>query len=413
MNTNIQIKIDEWLIKPIISILNILVKGLGKILRIDHSLKNKEFKTIAVCKYKGMGSIIQATPLLKSLRKKYPNAKIIFITTSGNISILKKIDYIDDVITINDSSFLKLITSSISFIIKLLKQRIEVYIDLEVYSNFSSLITILSLSKNRLGFYLQSKHYRLGNYTHMMYHNTQSPIMETYLQFARLLDCETISPELTMLKSDIKSITIDSNRISLETTDYIVINPNASDLRLERRWGKSRYNSLINNILKKYADIKIMIIGGNKEQDYVKKVLKNIDNERLINIAGKTNLDELIAVIKNAKFIITNDSGPMHIAFACKTPTISLFGPCSPSQYGKHNSNIAIYANAYCSPCIHDFVNPPCNGNNICMKLISVDSVMDTVTGIMEKSDFIGNINKDIIYKFNDFTIGTLSRKHK
>jgi ADP-heptose:LPS heptosyltransferase len=216
-----------------------------------------------------------------------------------------------------------------------------------------------------------------------------------------------------MLKSDIKSITIDSNRISLETTDYIVINPNASDLRLERRWGKSRYNSLINNILKKYADIKIMIIGGNKEQDYVKKVLKNIDNERLINIAGKTNLDELIAVIKNAKFIITNDSGPMHIAFACKTPTISLFGPCSPSQYGKHNSNIAIYANAYCSPCIHDFVNPPCNGNNICMKLISVDSVMDTVTGIMEKSDFIGNINKDIIYKFNDFTIGTLSRKHK
>lgn len=410
MNTSLQIRIDSFVIKPLVSLLNIIVITLGKVLRIDHRLTDREFDTIAICKYKGIGSIIQSTPLLRSIRHQYPDAKIIFVSTSGNREFLKNIEEIDEVITLNDSSVINLLKGIIPFVLKLIKSKIQVYIDLEVYSNFSTLITILSLSKNRLGFYLQSKHYRLGNYTHMMYHNTRSPIMETYLQFARLLDCEQCVPTLNGLGAKIKKVDVMDKGLPLSALDYIVVNPNASDLRLERRWEGLKYNALIKKILDNYKQIKIVVIGSKNEAEYVEQVLSNLESERLINVAGKTNLDELISIIDHAKFLITNDSGPMHIAFACKTQTVSLFGPCSPSQYGQHKLNIPVYSNTYCSPCIHDFINPPCKGKNICMDLIEVDEVYDKVRRIFEELPTVSNEKQSIIYKKNDFTIGTLFR---
>ena len=72
-----QIWLDRVIAKPIAWCLNVTARILGFFLRIDHSLDRK-FKTIAVCKYKGLGSIVQATPLLQTLRKNYPEARIIF-----------------------------------------------------------------------------------------------------------------------------------------------------------------------------------------------------------------------------------------------------------------------------------------------------------------------------------------------
>ncbi len=412
MKTNNQIIIDEWLVRPAVSILNILVKLLGKILRINHNLKGEDFKTIAICKYKGMGSILQATPLLSSLKKSYPNAKIIFITTSGNKRILEKTGLIDCIITLNDSSVLKLCFGFPGFIYRLIRLKIEVYIDLEVYSNFSTLVTILSKAKNRLGFYLQSKHYRLGNYTHMMYHNTHSPIMETYLQFARMCGCNIETTGLVNLPQESKIIEVNKDKIELDKLNYLVINPNASDLRLERRWGRESYLALIKHLTSEYPDYKLFVIGGKNEANYVDLVLNNWKHPQVINLAGKTNLDQLIAIIQHTKLMITNDSGPMHIAFACKIPVICLFGPCSPTQYGNHSNAVSVYKKAYCSPCIHDFVNPPCRGNNMCMQIISVNEVFNTVKSFFNEG-LLATQKETIHYTHKNFVFGTLNRIHK
>jgi ADP-heptose:LPS heptosyltransferase len=409
MNTTTQIIIDKYVIQAITVVINIAVKILGKILHIDHSL-DKKFTKIAICKYKGMGSIIQATPLLKNLKSNYPNAKIIFVTTSGNIGIIEKIGLVDEIISLNDSSLFELIISFPDFILKLIKSRIEVYIDLEVYSNFSTLVTILSISKNRIGFYLQSKHYRLGNYTHMMYHNTRSPIHETYLQFARLMGCTITHENLIEFKPELTHINYNNNPFNLTNNQYIIINPNASDLRIERRWGKNNYRELIINLNKLLPEYWLIIIGAKSEMTYVNKVLEGIDCKKVINTSGKTNLDELISLIYYAKVLITNDSGPMHLGFACKTPTVALFGPCSPIQYGYHEKSISIYKNAYCSPCVHDFVTPPCKGNNQCMKLISVQEVIESTQSLLGKAFLSANNSSQITYKNNDFVLGTLNR---
>ena len=75
--------------------------------------------------------------------------------------------------------------------------------------------------------------------------------------------------------------------------------------------------------------------------------------------------------------MISNDTGPMHIALCTKTPIICLFGPCSPELSGIHENTIKVYKEINCSPCVHEFEVSPCNGENICMQLISPQEVFE------------------------------------
>ncbi len=396
--------IDKTIVYALLFLLNFLVRIIGKILRIDHRL-DKDFKTIVICKYKGMGSIIQSTPLAQSLRSKYKNATIYYVSTKANEALLKEIKCIDIIYLIDDSSLFKLLITVPKVLANLISKRVDVYIDLEIYSNFSSLITTLSLAKNRIGFYLRSSNYRLGIYTHMMYYNVRVPISQTYLQMARLLNCEKINSQLYPLHGSFKEIgfylnTDQNNR----NQEYIVINPNASDLRIERRWPAENYVALVNYILQKYTNLYVVLIGAPSEKLYVDGIEKKVNPTlKLLNLAGKTSIKELIGIIENAKLIITNDSGPMHIAFATSTQTLALFGPCDPAQYGNTENCYVLYKKVYCSPCVHEFQIPPCKGNNQCMKLIDNKTVQEAVDHLLN-SAIIKNeeLNDENVYVANN-----------
>ena len=404
MNTKKQIKADKIIGVFNSLFVNIIVRILGKILRIDHNL-DKNFKTIAVCKYKGMGSIIQSTKLLQSLRNKFPGSRIIYISTNTNKSVLMKVNTIDNILLIDDKNAITLIISVFRLLSQLWRLKIDVYIDLEIYSNFSSLITTLSIAKNRLGFYRQASQYRMGIYTHMMYYNIKAPIANVYLQMSGLLNCNITDISFPTLNTIIEIDQINKIIGSKNKYRYIVINPNASDLRIERRWDKQNFIVLIDKINEIYPEKKIVLIGGKNEVDYVNTLCNDLKhNNKVINLSGKTNLDELFGIIKYSELLITNDTGPMHIAFALNTKTLALFGPCSPNQYGHNQNTFIVYKNLYCSPCVHEFDLPPCKGNNQCMKQIKPDEVLNLIIKIYSNNfDSSLNYNSDsIVYQIND-----------
>ncbi|MFN5984345.1 MAG: glycosyltransferase family 9 protein [Fluviicola sp.] len=398
MNLKTKLALDRFLGVVVGIPLNYLVRLMGKIMRFDHTL-DREMKKIVVCKFKGMGSIIQATPLLKTLRNRYPNAEIIFVTSIENEKIVSKITCINGAYILNDRSFFKLIGSSFSLIRRLIKFRADVYIDLEIYSNFSSIITTLSIAKERFGYYLRENRYRLGMYTHMMYFNTKAPISQTYLQFARLLSIDSVDDKLYEIEKN--------NSIQVEFDNYIVINPNASDLRYERRWPAENFIALSKKIAETRPELKQIYIGGPSESEYVKAITEQLtDKPQIIDLSGKTSIDELIEILRKTQLLITNDTGPMHLASCLNSSVIALFGPCSPSQYGFGENVYVVYKNVYCSPCVHEFAHPPCKGNNQCMQLISVDEVYTLFANypdqiLSDKIAFVGEEN---------LTLGTVSR---
>lgn len=392
MNTKNRLLIDQIILGFVIKVMNILVITLGKILKIDHNL-DKNFDHIAICKFKGMGSIIQSTPLIRSLKQKFPNSKITYISTQANAQILQEYPQIDAVILLDDSSIFSLVKSFIPFIFQLNRSKFQVYIDLEVYSNFSTLCSILSASTNRLGYYLKSKDFRKRNYTHMMYFNRNCEIGQTYLQWARLLNCNELNTELLLLKSTNRNTDLLS-KYNLTNQKYIVINPNASDLRIERRWNIESFIHICETISNQLSEYKIVLIGSKNEVKYINRFVNHFKNHsNIISLAGKTSISELVEILKNSKFLLTNDTGPMHLAFASKVKTVALFGPCSPIQYGINSNCYPIYTNMYCSPCIHEFALPPCKGDNICMSSISEKIVFNTIKMVIsgrENTKFIG-----------------------
>jgi len=412
MKIQTQIYIDKILVKPFAILLNILVRIVGQLLRLDHAL-DKDFERIVVCKFKGLGSIIQSTPLLLSLRSKYPKAKIVYVSSNSNKALLDKIDVLDECYYINENSFFKLLFSVLKTWWCMLRFRPQVYIDLEIYSNFSTVFTALSLAKNRFGYYLRGSEYRLGIYTHMMFFNVQTPISKIYLQFAALLGIDTAHVPLIDLGLSVSS---DHNtRLPVNVNlPYILINPNASDLRVERRWPAQSFILLIRRIANQYPNLPIYLIGSKAEATYSDQIANSLNLENVTRLAGKTSMDQLILLIKNATLMVSNDTGPMHMAFSCKTPIICLFGPCAPDHYSLQSSNIkTIYKKLYCSPCVHEFSHPPCKGDNKCMQLISVEEVLMEVEHFLSNQEFVVEDETNlvgIIYRADTHILGTVKR---
>lgn len=410
MNTRTQILLDQKLGGLLCYLLRVLVRLAGKILGINHRL-DRPFSRIVVCKFKGMGSIVQASALLNSLRINYPQADIYFITTPANLGILEAFGELNiKPLLVNDKVAFKLLSSTFRLLIRLWRIRPQLYLDLEVYSNYSSLVCTLSCATNRIGFYKSDKEYRSGLYTHLMYYNIKAPISEIYLQMLRLLPGKQGYTALVMPGFPENAFD-ETAKLMPADQPYFVINPNASDLRLERRWGTNQFIGLLQELLKHYPTHNLVLTGAPSEAEYVAGICNEFSSEsRIINSAGQLSFRGLLALIHSAQAVITNDTGPLHLALAFKKPTVGLFGPCSPQQYGQMESCVAVYKNVYCSPCVHEFSIPPCRGNNTCMQRIEVNEVLLALNLCLGRKT--EQIDSPFIYQIETTTLGFVNNRN-
>jgi ADP-heptose:LPS heptosyltransferase len=135
--------------------------------------------------------------------------------------------------------------------------------------------------------------------------------------------------------------------------------------------------------------LQVVLIGAPNELEYVdslQRALPEAIRRGVTNTAGKLSLGELFALLERAACVVTNDTGPMHIALALERPTVCLFGPGSPEHYGVfRDDSVVFHQNLICSPCIYETDEPPCNGNNVCMQMIEPDSVAEAVFGLLAR----------------------------
>src|ERR1700720_836333 len=233
---------DRIIAVPTSFLFNGIARVLGRLLRRDHSITAENVKVIIVAKLIGMGSILQSTPLLKALKRRYPNAKLIFVTLKSNKELLTRLSCVDEILALDDGSLLAMGVTTLWTIATLIRQRADLYFDLEVYSGFASLLALCAVTRNRLGFYRHSAAFKKGIYTHLVYFNARMPVRQLYLQLGRVAGIPAGQNELLgpILVHEHERLAV--SRLLAENPrwqpeqPYIVVNPNASDLLLERRW---------------------------------------------------------------------------------------------------------------------------------------------------------------------------------
>ena len=386
MRTSAKFFIDRVFAMPLAWTANLATRAAAPIARRDHRIDADAIRTIAVAKLLGMGSIIQATPLLHDLHRTFPHAKIVFITTRANRELIERLEVIDDAVYVDDRSPRSLARTTSEAILELLRRRIDLYFDLEVYSAGASILSVASGARNRCGFYRSSARFKKGLFTHLTVFNPRVPIAAIYRQLHVAVGGKKIGEPafgpIVVRGEDVTSLetALERNGVTLAER-YVVVNANASDLLLERRWPTHRYVALIEKLTARGT--RVVLVGAPSEAAYVAEIVARLSDAaraRVDDTSGKLKLGELFALIRGAACVVTNDTGPMHFSIALDRPTVCLFGPVSPDHYGVHKSNVEmLYHAVYCSPCAHELDEPPCAGNNVCMQLIEVDEVLAAV----------------------------------
>ena len=378
---------DRLIAVPVAFLFNGISRVLGKCLRRDHSITPSNVNRIVVAKLIGMGSILQATPLLKALKQRYPHAILTFVTMRSNRELVMRLTCVDECLVLDDSSILAMASSTVQTIGALVRLRADLYFDLEIYSGFASLLALWAMTRNRIGFYRHSVAFKKGIYTHLVYFNTRMPVRRLYLQLGRVMglpsgEAEAIGPIRVddECRCGVQRI-LSSDSAWQFQKPYIVINPNASELLLERRWPAEFFAETVRHLVSRGYQVALVGIRG--ERPYVQSLIDLLSADVkscLMNTAGLLNLGELLALLEGAACVLTNDSGPMHMAIALQRPTVCLFGPASPGHYGQRLNYVEIfYARVFCSPCVHETDEPPCHGDNVCMQLIQPEPVLQAV----------------------------------
>jgi ADP-heptose:LPS heptosyltransferase len=166
----------------------------------------------------------------------------------------------------------------------------------------------------------------------------------------------------------------------------ILLNPNASDLLPLRRWPERRYVELGRRLLERYPDLFIGFTGAPAEAAPNKQLAEEVGSSRVLSLAGKTTLRQVLVLYTRSAILVTNDSGPAHFASMTPIRVVALFGPDTPALFAARSPNAtSLWAGIACSPCVNAYNNRQsvCS-NNLCMQAITVEDVFKEVTGIYD-----------------------------
>lgn len=151
-----------------------------------------------------------------------------------------------------------------------------------------------------------------------------------------------------------------------------------------KMWPAARYAALARMIAEERG-IVIAVVGSQAERAYVEAMIR-CSGTRSANLAGRLDLGALIAVLRGARVVVGNDSGPVHISAALGVPTVTVFGSTSPAwtaPLGPRSRVVA--ADMDCSPC---FRRACPDGGARCLENISPEAVMDAAREAMRENGY-------------------------
>jgi lipopolysaccharide heptosyltransferase I len=286
---------------------------------------------ILILKPSSLGDIIHALPTVTLIRRRYPAAHIAWLINTGFASLLKKCPVIDEIIPFDRQRYgvLAGFAAFADFLATLQGRQFDIVVDLQGLCR-TGLISGATLAPRRIG--LSDAREGAG-----IFHNEIIPVprchaVERYLFAAKHLGCDTGPIEFPLGLANIKSERL--------------IAINASARWATKLWGDDKFAELIRQL----PHERIVLTGSAAESDRISAIAQGCRN-----VVGKTNLLELAELYRQCAVVITNDSGPMHLAAAVGTPVIAIFGPTDPSLTGPYGQNhIVLRAGIACSPCLKD-----------------------------------------------------------
>ncbi len=144
-----------------------------------------------------------------------------------------------------------------------------------------------------------------------------------------------------------------------------------------KRWPAGYFAELIRQLARQFPDTRFAILGSAEDRP-LGDIIARAETQRCLNLCGQTSLPEMVEWLRRCRLMITNDTGPMHVAAALGTPLVALFGPTEPRRTGPYGRlEDVLRIDLPCSPCLKSrchYEKP-----NECLKAISPVTVFEWV----------------------------------
>ena len=324
-----------------------------------------------------LGDAVMCTPALKALRENMPDKRIYFVGSDMVRDGLSPCDFADEWIKVEGSVFRK------AGQLRTLKFETAILFK----NSISCALTVfLAGVPRRVGYYRDGRRIFLTHGIKPPRHAgkyTPAPMMDYYVNLLEFLNIR--SPERRLiLKTDAAceaSLAVKMPQLA-DGKPLIILVPGGA-FGPSKCWPVEHYALAADNLIEKY-NARVVVSVAPKERP-ISDAICGLAKNKLINLADSpVSLGELKALIARASLVITNDTGPRHIAIALNRPVITMFGPNDPEwTNSRHPLEKQLVTDEPCAPC----QKPVCpNGDAKCMRNIKVESVCAAAESLLERA---------------------------
>jgi len=343
---------------------------------LTYPLRKKKFdseaaRSVLVISLKRVGDAILSIPAFRAIKESLPKSQVTVIANSYITDILDRIPYIDSIVLYDeDASFLKKAKQAR----KLSYNAFDLAVDLTCdYTFEGALWTWLSRAKFRVGYNI----WKRGFLFNMPVKHEKGPVhaIDEILNVVKSIGLKTKDKSLRIAASKEAEKTIQKflEEKGIKGGDLLIgIHPGG--YYPTQRWMGERFAEVAEKLKEKHK-AQIVLIGGPKEEETINQIMKHMTAQPII--FRDQPLGHLLALVQSCQLLLCNNSGPLHMATALGTLTVSTMGPTLPERWWPQGEeHRVIRKDLSCMPCNEGY----CRLKTLdCMKLITVEDMLEAV----------------------------------
>lgn len=342
-----------------------------------------------------IGDVVLSIPAFRAVREHFPQAKIIVAVREKAKDLIQHIPWVDDAMAINQNhrSLLQELLYQWTFFSLVRNHHFDLVFDFRTGTR-GAVLAFLSGAKKRVGFYNTDGFWRNRLFT-KLYRLDYHESMHVASYYFSLLHADGLTvaheaPEMNVTP-EMQKKAAHILKIGGVPSEWPVIAIQPFSLWRYKEWGTDKYIQLIQRTISEYR-VSMVITGSEDESVRAKELVDRCESyagrgQQVFNLAGKTSLGELAALIQSCQLFIGVDSAGMHIAAAVDTATVIIFGPSAPTSWApKGNHHAIVQKNLSCVPCRQK----GCDGSGVsrCLEELTVVEVWAVVESQCKKLGF-------------------------
>ena len=318
-----------------------------------------------------LGDFIMALPVIVDVKKRFPKAKVTVMCLSSFQVLLQNHPYIDTIFSFDKPQNIWDFRRHKNIIKKIKDGSYDLGI-LLTNSFSSALWMFLGKVKYRLGYNLHGRRFLL-NHSFVREENVHQITSYKKLLFPLAVPHSETMPKVFVTQQEIENIiSILENYGYAKDKPLVVIHPGAAygDAKC---WLPERFQEVAQYLIE-HLSCYVVFVGQAFAKDLIDTIMQKL-GRRAINLVGKTNMRELASLLAVSTVLLTNDSGPMHLAAALDTAVVAIFGSTDSKKTGPFAKAKILYKPLECSPCF----KRKCPYEKKCMQMITSEEVIEAV----------------------------------